>query len=139
MLNPSATLAFTSAAVNTVKVTCCGGLHVFDLGTRPGTEIFAAVIDGSGFPNFDVESAIALPYAPFMVIGGQSDIGNNVNVTDFVDLTPKPGVSGPPKIDATHTLDIGSVQSCSRHSARSSERGAHEGPEARASRLRNQK
>jgi hypothetical protein len=110
ILGPSGQFAFSSAATLSLKGSnCCDGLHVFDLRPMTHAEIFTAAQTPGG-PAFDVSSAVVLPYAPYTVIGGQSDGGNNVNVTDFVDLST-PSSAAPPKIQIQMAADIGSVDS----------------------------
>lgn len=83
---------------------CCGGLHVFDLGLK--SEVFVTQTSDEG-PQFEIASAVRLPYPPFAVIGGQTDNGNNWHSTGgaFVDLSTVP----PAKLQWTGG-DIGSVE-----------------------------
>lgn len=63
---------------------CCGGLRIVDLGPA-FADVYAAPMTPSG-PEFQLSSAVQLPYEPRRVLAGQTDEGNNVHQA-FVDLS----------------------------------------------------
>ncbi len=76
VIHPDAMRAYVSTATMYPAGGCCADLHVFDL--RTDQEIASYPMSGNG-PEYDFASALRLPYAPFRVLAGQSDAGNNVH------------------------------------------------------------
>lgn len=76
VVHPNGVRAYVSTATMYPSGACCADFHVFDL--RTGQESASYPMTGNG-PEYDFTSALRLPYAPFRVLVGQSDPGNNVH------------------------------------------------------------
>ena len=82
---------------------CCGDLRVIDLATDKQVAVFPSGLKG---PEFELASAIRLPYGPRRLIAGQSDNGNNVHEA-VVELLHNTLV--PADVSLTKLGDIGSI------------------------------
>jgi hypothetical protein len=63
---------------------CCGGLDVVDLASGALGATYGMTASG---PEYGIACALRLPYAPYRVLAGQSDPGNNVHAP-FLELSP---------------------------------------------------
>lgn len=90
---------------------CCSDFHVIDAVT--GIDRASYPRTGSG-PEYQLEAAIRLPYAPFRVLAGQSDEGNNVHPS-FVELVSD---ADRPADVAVSGIDIGTVRAIASPFAR---------------------
>ena len=83
---------------------CCGQLRIVALETK--AEVYASGFFDPGGPEFQLNAAVRLPYAPFRVLAGQSDNGNNRH-GPVVELGA--GGMAPTKVEVMGNDDIGSI------------------------------
>ena len=81
---------------------CCGEMRIVDLAM--GKEVFVSGYTGNS-ADFDVVSAVELPYEPRRVLGGQSDPGNDVH-GPIVQLV---GGARPVDVAVSSNGNIGSI------------------------------
>ena len=103
ILHPNGKHAYVGHEVKYAAPTCCGEMRIIDLDS--GSEVYTGGLGAAG-PDFDVISAVRLPYAPYRVFGGQSDQGNNVH-GPVVEITL--GGAAPVAVNVMATGDIGTI------------------------------
>lgn len=103
LLHPDGRHAYVNNDTQYGTTACCGGVRIVDL--TSGAETYAAPMRSG--PEYEISSAVLLPYAPPRVLAGQSDNGNNDHGA-FVDLTSPGGA--PPEVAYEQADDIGSAE-----------------------------
>lgn len=102
ILDPTGNFAFVTNETRYGVGACCGEMRIVDLAM--GKEVFVSGYAGNA-ADFEIVSAVQLPYEPRRVLGGQSDPGNDVH-GPIVELT---GGAKPVKVTVSADGDIGSV------------------------------
>lgn len=102
ILEPSGNFAFVTNETRYGAGACCGEMRIVDLAMAK--EVFVSAYAGNS-ADFEIVSAVQLPYGPRRVLGGQSDPGNDVH-GPIVELV---GGAKPLKVTVRADGDIGSV------------------------------